>query len=324
MTNLPIPYSPISDYYKNLFGGKAYKIPVSIADTCPNRMGLKGMKTCIFCDEWGSAAKSFTSDQSLAEQIIPTRDHLIKKYKAQYFLVYFQAYTSSFLRFDRIQSLMTEATSFENVKGCVVGTRPDCLSRALLQFWKEFSEKNFLSVELGVQSFNNKTLKFYERGHTAEDSMAAIKKIHQEVPRADLGIHLIFGAPEESLDDIKLAAEIVNTLPINHVKLHHLHVLAGTGLETLYKKGEFMPIEFDAYCEKVALFLSYLSPSIYVDRLAAFSPRWEELVAPSWTSNKMKVHQGIIDFMHSQSVRQGSLFKKSFSQMENLAQRIGS
>ena len=65
-----LPYHSISEHYRRIFNDKVYKIPVSIVDDCPNRMGLKGMKTCSFCDVWGSAAREESFELSLDEQII--------------------------------------------------------------------------------------------------------------------------------------------------------------------------------------------------------------------------------------------------------------
>lgn len=321
-----LPYRPISQFYQERFGGKVYKVPVTVADTCPNRMGLKGMKTCIFCDVWGSAAKSYTEEVPLQIQIETAKKHMKQKYKAHQFLVYFQAYTNSFMKMEKIQLLFAEALSDPEVKGCVVGTRPDCLSKALLDLWKETHQKSFVSVELGVQSFNDSTLKFYERGHSSSDSLRAIEKIKKQT-NVDLGIHLMFGAPGETDEDVFKAALICNDLPIDHVKLHNLHVLKNTGLEDLYRKGEFAPIDLETYARRVRIFLSNLSPRLFVDRLAAFSPRWDELVAPPWTSKKMETHQFIVQHLRSnfdwQSKSYVTKSPQELTQQQDLAFRAG-
>jgi radical SAM superfamily enzyme len=68
-----IPYYPVSQFYKETFGEKVYKVPVSTAETCPNREGLRGMKTCNFCDVWGSAAYPELREDSLQQQIETTK-----------------------------------------------------------------------------------------------------------------------------------------------------------------------------------------------------------------------------------------------------------
>lgn len=299
-----IPYRPISQYYKELFGEKVYKIPVAVVEDCPNRKGLKGMQTCIFCDPWGSAANKEMLTQDLREQIEKSAVRIGKKYNAKSFLVYFQAYTNTFTKLTQMRTNFEVATSYPFVKGMVVGTRPDCLSPALFELWNEYSKTSHVSVELGIQSFNDKILQFMRRGHTRTQSLNAIEKI-QKNTQVDLGLHFIFGNPGESDDDIIECATLSNQLGIQNVKLHNLHVLKGTGLEDLYHQGKFRPVEFDEYARKVALFLEHLSPDIYVHRLAALSSRPEELIAPDWVARKMATHQSLIHFLNEKGTKQG-------------------
>jgi radical SAM protein (TIGR01212 family) len=297
---LGLPYRPISEFYQQKFGGKAYKIPVSVVDDCPNRRGLKGMQTCVFCDVWGSAAKSESMTMGLREQIEKYHGNILKKYKAEHFLIYFQAYTNTFTKLDSLRINFETALSYPFVKGMVVGTRPDCLSKGVLDLWNEYSQKTFLAVELGVQSFFDDHLLFMRRGHTAQDSIKALQKISAST-KVDLGIHLMFGQPSETDEQIIETAKICNDLPITNVKLHNLHVLKDTPLEQIYQSGGFQPIERDLYAHRLQLFLEHLSPRLYIQRLAAFASRWDELVAPAWTSDKMGTHQFLLDSLRFQN-----------------------
>lgn len=303
------PYYPISAHYENLFGGKVYKIPVSTVDDCPNRRGLKGMQTCIFCDVWGSAARSESISMSLKQQIEKYKVLIGKKFNAQKFLVYFQAYTNSFEKIDILRSQFETCLEYKDIFGFVVGTRPDCISPALFRMWQEFHEKRFVSVELGAQSFSNIHLKFMKRGHTAEQTFKAIERIHNNT-QVDLSLHLMFGWPGESIKDVIQAARICNQLPIQSVKLHNLHVLNQTPLADLYFDGKFDPIKREDYAEMVAAFLQALSPDIAVHRLAAYASRREELIAPLWTSNKKETHQFILDHLLKKNIFQGCGYER--------------
>jgi hypothetical protein len=156
-----------------------------------------------------------------------------------------------------------------------------------------------VAVELGVKSFFDDQLLFMKRGHTRAQSLEAILKIRENT-QVDLGIHLMFGLPGETDEQIIETAQICSDLPIQNVKLHNLHVLTNTPLEKLYHQGEFQPIERELYAHRVALFLDHLAPHIYVHRLAAFASRWDELVAPIWARDKMGTHQFIVDTMRNQ------------------------
>ena len=305
-----LPYHTIAEHYKRIFGEKVYKLPVTVVDDCPNRMGLKGMKTCSFCDVWGSAARSESFEMTLPAQIEKYKTEIGDKYNSKKFLIYFQAYTNTFTKIPVLRSNFDTALSYPFVKGFVLGTRPDCLSKAVLDLWQEYNQKSFVAVELGVQSFFDSHLEFMQRGHTAKDSLIAIDKITNSTT-VDLGIHLIFGSPDETENQIIETAKICNTLPITNIKLHNMHVLKNTELEKWYHEGRYQPIERDLYTQRVELFLSYLHPRIAVHRLAAFASRWEELVAPKWTSDKMGTHQHIIDHLRQAKTYQGKCLELS-------------
>lgn len=305
---LGLPYHTISEHYHQLFGEKVYKIPVSVVDDCPNRRGLKGMQTCVFCDVWGSAANAESLSMELRSQIEKYHQQISERYKAKAFLIYFQAYTNTFTKVSSLRHNFDVALTYPWVRGFTVGTRPDCLSKAVLDLWQEYHEKSFVAVELGVQSFFNDDLEFMRRGHTAEASIEAIHKI-ADATDVDLGIHLIFGNPSETEERIIRTAEIVNTLPITNVKLHNMHVLKNTPLEDLYRRGNFVPVERDTYTRRVELFLQHLSPRFALHRLAAYSSRWDELVAPEWTKDKMGTHQYIIDYLRARKSYQSQFFK---------------
>jgi len=305
-------YKPISQFYKEKFGEKVYKVPVSVFDTCPNREGLKGMETCIFCDVWGSAARAESKTLPLDIQIKKYTAHISKHFKAKKFLIYFQAYTNSFAKVQTIKDYFNRALEHENVVGIVVGTRPDCISPALLKLWQEIHERSFLSVELGAQTFDDKKLEYLKRGHTHDQTLKAIKKI-KENTNVDLGLHFMFGLPNETDEEIVETALKTNELGIDHVKLHNLHVLKDTPLEKDFFDGKFTPIERDDYARRVGLFLSHLDPNIYVHRLAALSSRSDELIAPDWTSRKMETHQFIIDRLKEFNYKQGSRIPVSHS-----------
>ncbi len=237
----PRRYYPISQYYRERFGDKVYKVSVSVAETCPNRQANGKLLPCVFCDEWGSAAYHLERDKPLAEQIRLNRDKIALRYRAQRFLVYFQSYTNTFDRVTRLEQRFDTALAQQGVVGLVVGTRPDCLPARVLPLLRGTHEAAYVMVELGVQSFHDPHLKFLQRGHDAACSLRAIDRLHHE-SGIDVGVHLIFGLPGETDEQIVAAAETLNNLPVSNVKLHNLHVLTNTPLEQLYRAGKFSPL----------------------------------------------------------------------------------
>ncbi len=297
-------YFPISQFYRQRFGEKVYKVSVSIAETCPNRQENSRMPLCIFCDEWGSAAYHLERDRPLAEQIIINRDKIARRYRAKSFLVYFQSYTNTFDRVSELEQRFNIALQQDNIKGIVLGTRPDCLPNRVLPLLKQTHEQHYVMLELGLQSFFDHHLEFLQRGHDVQRGYDAIHKLHEHTG-VDIGIHLMFGLPGETDEELIKTAEILNSLPINNVKLHNLHVLSNTPLALQYQLGKFKPVELEEYIHKVTLFLEYLSPDIAVQRLAAVASRWDELIAPAWTREKMRPTQAIEDHLKEQDIWQG-------------------
>ena len=68
-------YRPLSQHYRERFGTKVFKVSVSAAETCPNREGLGGMRVCVFCDEWGSAAYHQHRDLPTCKRVVHRQPH---------------------------------------------------------------------------------------------------------------------------------------------------------------------------------------------------------------------------------------------------------
>jgi len=301
-------YRPLSQHYRERFGEKVFKVSISVAESCPNREGHNGTAVCIFCDEWGSAAYHQQRNQPIREQIQINREAIRKRYRAEKFLIYFQAYTNTFGRFREFESLYKEALREKDVVGIVVGTRPDCLPKRVLQKFAEIACESYLSVELGIQTIDDAQLQFLSRGHDNASSLKAIHKL-KVLPEVNLCVHLMFGLPGETDLQIRKTAEILSEQKVDGVKLHNLHVLRNTPLEKLYRDSRFKPVKLEEYSRKVALFLENLSPNIAVHRLAAVASRWDELVAPQWTREKMSTTQFIDDFLVAKGTWQGRCFQ---------------
>lgn len=313
------PYYSIGDYYREKFGERVSKISVNVADTCPNRLGLKGMQTCTFCDVWGSAAYAEQREFTLEQQIQNVKEKIQGMTAYNKFLVYFQSYTNSFTAIRNLEAMYEEALKHDGVVGLVIGTRPDCISPALINLWKKFAEKTYVSVELGAQSFYEDFLEFEKRGHSAQNTLNTIFKL-SEIPNLDIGLHFIFGHPGETVEHVIEQAKFASQLPIQNVKLHNLHILKHTKLEKYFEQGLFKPIELEEYSEKVAAFIAHLPQNIAIQRLSALSSRWEELIGPQWTMHKMTVFQSIIDFMNARKVYQGKQYIPGNSTSEDLKQ----
>ncbi len=295
---------PLSEHYLRRFGGKVYKVAVSTAQTCPNREGLKGMSVCTFCDPWGSAAYPERRTLSLAEQVRGNAARIRERYRAERFLVYFQAYTHTFDRVSRIEALYEEALALPDVVGIVIGTRPDCLPPGMIRRLAALAERTYVSVELGVQTLDDGQLRWLSRGHDAACSLAALAALRVHA-RIETCAHLMFGLPGETDAQLRETARTLGDAGVHGVKLHNLHVLRGTPLEALYRAGRFEAVTLAEYADKVATFLEHLPARVVVHRLSAVASRWDEAVAPAWVRHKLAPAQAILDNLVLRDTWQG-------------------
>ena len=297
-------YHPISAEYRRRFGCKVYKVGVSVAQTCPNRAGVNGMQVCTFCDPWGSAAYEDAVGLPLSEQIRRNGERIRVRYKAEKFIVYFQSYTNTFQPLARLERQLHEALAMPGVVGVALGTRPDCLPPAMIDLLDDLARRTHVSVELGLQTLDDAQLDFLARGHDSACSLAALEALACR-PRLDVCAHLMFGLPGETDHQLRDTAATLSRLGIDGVKLHNLHVLRDTPLETLYREGRFSPVTLEEYARKARIFLEHLHPGVAVHRLAAVASRWDEVVAPDWAREKMRPAQAVLDELERHQSRQG-------------------
>jgi len=295
---------PLSEHYRKRFGHKVYKVSVSTAQTCPNREGLRGMSVCSFCDEWGSAAYPERRHEPLTRQVEANAARIRRRYKAGHFLVYFQAYTHTFDRVSRLEALYEEALAVPDVEGIVIGTRPDCLPTGMIRRLAAWGRRTYVSVEVGVQSLDDAQLRWLSRGHDAASSREALARL-RAFPEIEVCAHLMFGLPGETDRQLRETAAALGQLGVHAVKLHNLHVLKGTPLETLWRQGRFEPPTLAEYAAKVAVFLEYLPPRVVIHRLNAVASRWDEVAAPAWARHKLAPAQAILDTLAERNTWQG-------------------
>jgi radical SAM protein (TIGR01212 family) len=300
------PYNLFSSHLKQRFGSRVHKISVDAGFSCPNRGATRDRPGCLFCDPSGSGSAGIEATLSVAEQIEAGKEVMVRKYKAQHFLAYFQPFSNTFAPVDRLRSLYDEALSVEGVVGLAVGTRPDCLPPEVLDLLAEYHRRSYFWLELGLQSIHDQTLSRLQRGHdyaTFVESYSAAKERGLRVC-----VHLIIGLPGENREQILASAEEMARLGVDGIKLHLLHVLDGTGLGELYRQGELDILSQEDYVTLVVDMVERLSPHTLIHRLTGDGPR-DRLLAPLWSLNKWQVLNAIDAEFRCRGTMQGSRFK---------------
>ena len=279
-TNSPL-YYDFATFLKKYFSFKVQKISIHAGFTCPNRDGTKGRGGCTYCNNQTFSPGYCHPTRSVTEQVEEGVQFFARKYPEMKYLAYFQAYTNTYGSQQALIAKYEEALSCPGVVGLIVGTRPDCVSDELLDYFAALSKRFFVMVEYGVESTLDRTLTRINRGHTYAESEDAIRRTAER--GILVGAHMILGLPGESREEILSHADRLSELPLNTMKLHQLQLIRGTRMAQEYAEHpeEFHLYSADEYVELVVDFMDRLSPSICVERFVSQSPK-SLLIAPDW------------------------------------------
>lgn len=278
-------YNDYSSFIKNKFSERVQKVSLDTGFTCPNRDGTKGIGGCTYCNNNTFNPNYCKPNKSVTQQLDEGIGFFSKKYKTQYYLAYFQAYTNTYADINLVKKLYTEAISHPKVIGLVIGTRPDCVNEDLINFLSELSNKYYISLEFGVESTLDRTLKIINRCHTFNETVAAFELSKNK--GFHLGAHLIIGLPGESKEDILNHAIELSKLPINTLKLHQLQVVKHTMMAIQLKENPemFSLFSSEEYVDLITDFVALLRPDICIERFISESPA-HLLIAPKWNGLK--------------------------------------
>jgi len=293
------------DYYlRRTFGGKCAKIPLDIGCTCPNIDGTRGRGGCIYCSARGSGDFAAASTLPLAKQYIAGREMMAKKWEVTRTIPYFQAHTNTYAAVDLLREKFTEALGFDGVVAMNIATRADCLQPTILSLLAELAEKTVLTVELGLQSTNDRTAEIINRCHTYAEFCAGYRALRAASPKIQIAVHLINGLPGETETDMLLSVQDVAALRPDQVKLHLLHVIRGTRLAAMYESGDYIPMTQEAYVATVAQQLTLLPSETVIGRVTGDGAA-ADLLAPLWSLKKVNVINAIDKYLYAENLWQG-------------------
>lgn len=270
-------YNSITEYYKQTFGGRVYKLALDIGSTCPNRDGSKGTEGCIYCSGTGSG------DYATVFTQLDCAKSKLKNKKCGKYIAYFQSFSNTYMPVSKLKDCAQEVLHDSEICGISIATRPDCISAEMLEYLTQLNNTTHLVVELGLQSVSDKTLKVIGRGHTFEHFKECFDKL--KANNIKVCVHIMDGLPYETENDMLKTAQIVSSMKPHSVKIHCTYVSFGTKLHEMYERGEYKPLEMDEYIDIIAKQLFILDKQIYIERLTGDGDR-KTLVAPKWTLHK--------------------------------------
>lgn len=299
-----LPYYPYSEYLKHKYGEKVYKLPVNLPVSCPNREMGRG---CAYCSGLGTGFEAIDSVVPVREQLEQTRPRIEQKYHAYKFIAYFQNYTNTFLALDRFASYMEEAAKLPYIAEIAVSTRPDCIADEYLDVLERLSRqygKN-ITVELGLQTVNYRTLERMNRGHTLAEFIDAVLTVHKY--GFELCAHVILNLPGDQIADAAETAKVLSSLKIQTVKAHSLYIAKDTPLCDAYEEGRISICSKEEYLERLSVFLEYLDPGIAVERLFSRVPK-KDSVFCNWGCSWWKLRDELLELMADTHSYQGKHF----------------
>lgn len=296
-------YISLSDYLKEKYNTKVYKLSLTSGCTCPNRDGTISYGGCIFCSEGGSgdfAAKASDIETQInqARALVDSKISSKIPPSERKYIAYFQSFTNTYGDEAYLQDLFSKILARPEIVGLSIGTRPDCLSDSMIEFLSGLNQTKEVWVELGLQTIHETTATLINRGYP----LPVFEDAYKRLTDADLKVvvHLILGLPGETesmiLDSVKYLANLRPTL--YGIKLQLLHILRGTKLADMYASQPFHVFTLDEYCNLIGQCLQVLPPETVIHRLTGDGPK-RLLIAPTWSANKKLVLNTMTRFLAS-------------------------
>lgn len=203
-----------------------YTIPVFIPHKgCPN--------DCVFCNQ-----------KRISGQIKNVRPEDVKDIIEQYLGFYTKEkrievafFGGSFTGIDiNLQKQYLEVASRYLKEGKIdsirLSTRPDYINDEILSMLKKYGVG---TIELGVQSLNDRILSLSKRGHTVEDVEKASKLI--QAYNITLGHQIMIGLPGSSIENEVDTIKKSLSMGPKQLRIYPVYVIEDSELYTMYKSG---------------------------------------------------------------------------------------
>ena len=274
-------YKTANDYYKEKYGCKVYKLSLDGGFTCPNRDGPVATGGCIFCSAYGGGEFAERGND-IATQLEMAKKRVSAKIKDGKYIAYFQSFTNTYAPYQRLRSLFLEAIAPDDIVGLNIATRPDCLPEDTIALLKELNAMKPVTVELGLQTQDDRVAQYINRGYATEiyaDAVTRLKKAGIEVVT-----HIIIGLPG---DDPVKTTEYAVSQGTDGVKFHLLYILKNTPLAEEYAKGKVHALTLEEYACILKRCISCLPEETVVHRITGDGAK-KDLIAPLWSGDKKK------------------------------------
>ncbi len=305
-------WNSYAGYFRRTFGERLQKLTIDAGFSCPNRDGTVGTGGCGYCNNSAFNPSYCHPSKSIGQQIEEgIAFHAVRYRKATRYLAYFQAYSNTYAPLEQLRKIYDEALASPFVAGLVIGTRPDCVDEATLDYFADLSQRVYLIIEYGVESCYDATLLRINRGHDFATSVRAIEATAARGIRT--GAHFIFGLPGESRADMLAQLPVINRLPLSTLKFHQLQLVKDTAFARQFEENpaDFHLFEMEAYVDFFVDVLERLNPAFVIERFVnEVPPRY--LVGPGfWPLRNQELWNLLRIRLEERESWQGRLFDKN-------------
>jgi uncharacterized protein len=290
-------------WLKEKFGERVYKVIVDSGFTCPNRDGKVAVGGCAYCNNNSFRPPSAIKTDPIRDQVRDGIQYIRKRFDAHKFIIYFQPFTNTYADTEYLRGLYIDAIDHPEVVGLAIGTRPDCVDEEKIRMIDQIAQKTFVSLEFGVESIYDDTLRRVNRGH---DYGAFLRAMELTRGRSiHIGAHLILGFPWETREQWLAMADEMSRVGVDALKIHHLHLVRGTALAAEYTRRPFRVLEYGEYLDLLCDFVERLDPRIVIERMFGEAPLGL-LVAPNWKRTKNDLVLDIQKKFEERNIQQGA------------------
>ena len=275
-------YNSYAGYFRRLFGRRMQKLSVDAGFSCPNRDGRIATGGCTFCNNGAFTPSYCSRGLSITRQIEEgVAFHRWRYREAQRYLVYFQSFSNTYAPLEVLRERYGEALAHPDVAGLIIGTRPDCVDEAVLDYLAELARDRYVAIEYGIESVYDASLRAVNRGH---DFATAERAVQMTTERGlACGAHFILGLPGETDEMMLEGVKAINRLNLTTVKFHQLQIFRDTAMALEFDEHpeRFRFWTVDAYIDLVVEVLRRLRPDVVVERFASEAPpRYHH--GPNW------------------------------------------
>ena len=313
-SNIQYPASTIQHRTSRIQGPastpRPFIIPIFISHAgCPHQ--------CVFCNQVSitGAKQKMATPAELRFQI---REFLkYKKTNRKPVQIAFFGGNFLGLNSEEIISLLEVAADFVGdgqVDGIRFSTRPDTISERSLDMIEDYPVS---TVELGVQSMNDRVLAMAGRGHSALDTVRAVERLNNR--HLSIGLQMMVGLPgDDDAGTLATAQKIIGLGP-DFVRIYPTLVVANSRLAEWYKRGDYAPLSLGEGVSLVKkIYLRFKKAGINVIRMGLQASEDLEdgttvLAGPHHPAFGHLVHSEIFLDMAISAIESAKVFKDSLT-----------